>query len=387
MMSRADGRTEKPLQAVERKRRTTLGLNTTEEILADLQAGKMVIVMDDESRENEGDLLMLASRVRPEDINFMARYGRGLICLTLTRERCQQLRLPLMVSDTDRMRRTNFTVSIEAAEGVTTGISAHDRARTVRTAVAPDARPEDLTQPGHVFPLMAQPGGVLTRAGHTEAGCDLARLAGEEPAAVIVEILNEDGSMARRADLDRFAREHGLKIGTIADLIRYRLATERSVERLAERRVPTELGEFTLYCYEDHVHRDLHLALVRGTIDPTTPTLVRVHLLDTLGDVVGVRWERLGWPLRSALERVAQEGAGVVVILRGREDPRALLAALERGSRVGAESEDVSDLRTYGIGAQILRDIGVRRMRVLSAPKRMHAISGFGLEVVEYIHE
>jgi 3,4-dihydroxy 2-butanone 4-phosphate synthase/GTP cyclohydrolase II len=361
--------------------------NSIEDILAELRAGRMVIVMDDEARENEGDLVMLASRVRPEDINFMARYGRGLICLTLTRERCQQLRLPLMVSDTDRTRRTNFTVSIEAAEGVTTGISAHDRARTVRTAVAPGARPEDLTQPGHVFPLMAQPGGVLTRAGHTEAGCDLARLAGEEPAAVIVEILNEDGSMARRADLENFARQHGLKIGTIADLIRYRLATERSIEHLAESRVPTDLGEFTLHCFEDHVNRDLHLALVRGSIDPNKPTLVRVHLLDTLGDVVGVRWERLGWPLRSALEHIAKEGSGVVVILRGREDPRALLAALERGRDEGAEAEETPDLRTYGIGAQILRELGVRRMRVLSAPKRMHALSGFGLEVVEYIHQ
>jgi 3,4-dihydroxy 2-butanone 4-phosphate synthase / GTP cyclohydrolase II len=362
--------------------------NSTEDLLADLRAGKMVIVMDDEARENEGDLLMLASRVRPEDINFMARYGRGLICLTLTRERCQQLRLPLMVSDTDRTRRTNFTVSIEAAEGVTTGISAHDRARTVQTAVAPGARPEDLTQPGHVFPLMAQPGGVLTRAGHTEAGCDLARLAGAEPAAVIVEILNEDGSMARREDLERFAKQHGLRIGTIADLIRYRLATERSVERLAESRVPTEFGEFTLYCYEDHVHRDLHLALVRGRIDPKEPALVRVHLLDTLGDVVGVRWERLGWPLRSALQRVAEEGSGVVVILRGREDPRALLATLARGPQpVASTTEEAADLRTYGIGAQILRDLGVRRMRVLSAPKRLHALSGFGLEVVEYLDQ
>jgi 3,4-dihydroxy 2-butanone 4-phosphate synthase/GTP cyclohydrolase II len=381
--------TEKPaMHVVSREEREgERTLNTTEELLADLRAGKMVIVMDDEARENEGDLLMLASRVRPEDINFMARYGRGLICLTLTRERCQQLRLPLMVSDTDRTRRTNFTVSIEAAEGVTTGISAHDRARTVLTAVAPDAKPEDLTQPGHVFPLMAQPGGVLTRAGHTEAGCDLARLAGAEPAAVIVEILNEDGSMARREDLERFARQHGLKIGTIADLIRYRLATERSIERLAESRVPTEFGEFTLYCYEDHVHHDLHLALVRGRVDPAEPTLVRVHLLDTLGDVVGVRWERLGWPLRSALQRVAAEGSGVVVILRG-EDPRALLATLSGGPQPAATTADEpKDLRTYGIGAQILRDLGVRRMRVLSAPKRLHALSGFGLEVVEYIDQ
>ena len=229
-------------------------LNTIDEILDDLRQGRMVVIMDDEDRENEGDLVMAASKVRPEDINFMARYGRGLICLTLTRDRCRQLRLPLMVSDTDLDHGTNFTVSIEAAEGVTTGISAYDRAHTVRTAVAPDARPEHLRQPGHIFPLMAQPGGVLTRAGHTEAGCDLVRIAGLEPAAVIVEILNEDGTMARRPQLEEFAREHGLKIGTIADLIRYRLEKERSVERIAERDVNTDFGPFRLHCYEDHVN-------------------------------------------------------------------------------------------------------------------------------------
>src|SRR5712672_172173 len=238
--------------------------NTIDEILADISAGKMAVLMDDEDRENEGDLIMAAECVRAEDVNFMARYGRGLICLTLTRDRCQALRLPLMVSDTDSTHRTNFTLTIEAAEGVTTGISAHDRAHTVKTAVAPNARPEDLRQPGHVFPLMAQPGGVLTRAGHTEAGCDLARLAGFDPAAVIVEILNEDGTMARRRDLERFARLHGLKIGTIADLIRYRLSKERSVERIEERPVDTEFGRFRLVCYEDHVNRTVHLALVRG---------------------------------------------------------------------------------------------------------------------------
>src|SRR6185437_7829321 len=219
------------------------GLHSIEELLEELRAGRMVVVMDDEDRENEGDLIMPASLVRPEDINFMARYGRGLICLTLTRERCRQLRLPLMVSETDRDRRTNFTLSIEAAQGVTTGISAYDRAHTVRTAVAPNASPEDLRQPGHIFPIMAQPGGVLTRAGHTEAGCDLARLAGFEPAAVIVEIMNDDGSMARRPDLEKFAAEHKLKIGTIADLIRYRMEKEKTVQRVAERRVPTEFGE------------------------------------------------------------------------------------------------------------------------------------------------
>ncbi|MGA0735825.1 MAG: 3,4-dihydroxy-2-butanone-4-phosphate synthase, partial [Steroidobacteraceae bacterium] len=260
---------------------TPKSFDSIEDILADIAAGKMVVIVDDEDRENEGDLLMAADKVRPEDINFMARFGRGLICLTLTQERCRQLRLPLMVSDTHREHRTNFTVSIEAAEGVTTGISAYDRAHTVRTAVAPNAEPQDLRQPGHIFPIMAQPGGVLTRAGHTEAGCDLARLAGLQPAAVIVEIMNDDGTMARRPELERFAREHGLKIGTIADLIRYRLRKERSVERLAEKEIETEFGPFKLIAYQDHVHRDVHLAMVRGDLGSVDAPLVRVHLTAT----------------------------------------------------------------------------------------------------------
>ena len=302
-------------------------LDSIDDILADLRAGRMVVIMDDEDRENEGDLVMAAACVRAEDINFMARYGRGLICLTLTRERCRALRLPLMVSSTDSQHGTNFTVSIEAAEGVTTGISAHDRAHTVRTAVSPQARPEDLRQPGHIFPLMAQPGGVLTRAGHTEAGCDLARLAGFDPAAVIVEILNEDGSMARLKDLERFARLHQLRIGTIASLIRYRLSTERSVERIEDRVVATEFGRFRLVCYEDHVNRNVHIALVRGDLRRPDPPLVRVHVKDTLRDVIGVRSARLGWPLRDAMRRVAAEEHGVVVVLRGDESPRDVLDA------------------------------------------------------------
>jgi 3,4-dihydroxy 2-butanone 4-phosphate synthase/GTP cyclohydrolase II len=364
-------------------------LNTIDEILDDLRQGRMVVIMDDEDRENEGDLLMAASCVRPEDINFMARYGRGLICLTLTRDRCRQLRLPLMVSDTDSTHCTNFTVSIEAAEGVTTGISAHDRAATVQAAVRPDAKPEDLRQPGHIFPLMAQPGGVLTRAGHTEAGCDLARLAGFEPAAVIVEILNEDGTMARRRDLERFASTHGLKIGTIADLIRYRLHNESSVERVFERTVDTEFGRFQLHCYEDHVHRNVHLALVRGDLHRGNTPLVRVHLEDTLRDVVGVRAPGLGWPLRDAMQRIAEEGHGVVVILRGQEGPRELVDAVRSlgGGQPRPPQAQAPVLRTYGIGAQILQDLGVRRMRVLSAPKQMHGLSGFGLEVVEYVDD
>ena len=367
------------------------GLNATAEIIADLRAGKMVIVMDDEDRENEGDLIMAASKARAADVNFMARYGRGLICLTLTGERCEQLRLPLMVSETERLRGTNFTVSIEAAEGITTGISAHDRARTIRAAVAPDAKPEDLQQPGHVFPLRAQPGGVLTRAGHTEAGCDLARLAGLEPAAMIVEILNEDGSMARRDDLQRFAHRHGLKIGTIADLISYRLAKEETVEAIADLEVETEFGPFRLVCMEDHINKTVHLALVRGKPEPGTPTLVRVHVQDTLSDVVGIQDSRLGWPLRSTIELIAAQGCGVIVILRQTELPRDLMKAvreLQLGERDRVIPRDrASELRTYGIGAQILRALGVRRMRVLSAPKQMQAISGFGLEVVEYVSD
>src|ERR1700756_251941 len=307
---------------------TAPGLNSVEEMLDELRAGRMVVVMDDEDRENEGDLIMPASLVRPEDINFMARYGRGLICLTLTRERCRPLRLPLMVSDTDRDRRTNFTLSIEAAQGVTTGISAYDRAHTVKTAVAPNARPEDLRQPGHIFPLMAQPGGVLTRAGHTEAGCDLARLAGFSPAAMIVEILNDDGTMARRPDLELFARSHGLKIGTIADLIRYRLKNERSVERIYDEPVETEYGAMRLCCYEDHVNKTVHLALVKGDLNSDLPPLVRVHINDTLRDVVGVRNERLGWPLHAAMRRVASEPSGVVVILRPEETPRHFMESV-----------------------------------------------------------
>ncbi len=363
-------------------------MNKIEDIIDDLRQGRMVIIMDDEDRENEGDIVMAAEFVRPEHINFMARYARGLICLTLTRERCRQLRLPLMVNDNAAAHGTNFTVSIEAAEGVTTGISAHDRAHTVNVAVARDARPDDVVQPGHIFPLMAEPGGVLARAGHTEAGCDLARLAGcREPAAVIVEVLNEDGSMARRPDLETFAAEHNLKLGTIADLIRYRLQRDHSIERVCESMVNTAHGEFRLVVYEDSVDNTVHMALVKGEISPQRPTMVRVHLRNTLSDVLGVQHESFGWPLDNALKMVAEAGEGVVVVLRKWETPQALVKqvmGLGKTEQAGAE-EDVQDLRTYGIGAQILTDLGVQKMRVLSAPKRMHAISGFDLEVEEYV--
>lgn len=366
--------------------------NTTEEILKDLAAGKMVIIVDDEDRENEGDLLMIASMTRPEDINFMVKEGRGLVCLTLTRERCRQLNLPLMISATDEAHTTNFTISIEAAEGVTTGISAYDRAHTIRTAVAPNAQPDDIEQPGHIFPLMAQPGGVLTRAGHTEAGCDYARLAGFEPAATIVEILNEDGTMARRHDLEIFARKHGLKIGTIEDLIRYRVQNEKTIERVFEREMQTEYGSFHLVAYKEQARNDVHLALVKGQIDPNGTMLVRVHLENELCDLLALTEPGCGWPLRSAMQRIHEEGSGVIVILREPSQIQNVLQTLK-----GFESRPVvqensnrstpAELKTYGIGAQILSDLGIHRMRVMSAPKRFHGIAGFGLEIVEYVQD
>lgn len=365
-------------------------LSKIEEIIDDIRLGKMVILMDDEDRENEGDFIMAASMVRPEDINYMARFGRGLICLTLTPERCRQLRLPLMVSDTNAKHATNFTVSIEAAQGVTTGISAADRAVTIHAAVAPEAKPEDITTPGHIFPLMAQPGGVLTRAGHTEAGCDLARLAGFEAASVIVEILNEDGSMARRPDLEKLAQQHDLKMGTVADLIRYRLENEKTVERVSECQFPTRQGDFRLCVYQDKLDQGLHYALVMGEVGPDAPVMVRVHVCDFMADVLGDTRSGRRWMLSDALDRIAQEGSGVVVMLRGEEDNRAILHRIrdyqlqDRGV-VLPRQDSAQDLRTYGFGAQILADLGVRKIRALSAPRKAHGISGFGLEVVEYI--
>ncbi len=366
-----------------------MALSTTEELIAEVRGGRMVILMDDEARENEGDFLMAASCVRPENINFMARYGRGLICLTLSRERCERLNLPLMVRDTYYRHGTNFTVSIEAAEGVTTGISAADRALTIQKAVAPETAPSDLTQPGHVFPLMAQPGGVLTRAGHTEAGCDLARLAGFEPAGVIVEILHEDGSMARRPELERLADEHGLKIGTISDLIRFRIQTEKTVECTARCAVHTEFGEFQLVAYKDTIDGQFHMALVKGTVDSDHPMLVRVHVHNPICDLTGAEQGGCGWPLRAALQRVAEEGRGVVVILYYQLQADDLTAQVESYAKGTQESQwtkhESKDLRTIGLGSQILADIGVKKMRVLSTPRRIHSLSGFGLEVVEYV--
>jgi 3,4-dihydroxy 2-butanone 4-phosphate synthase/GTP cyclohydrolase II len=366
------------------------GIHSTEEIIEELRQGRMVGIMDDEDRENEGDLLMAADRVTPEAVNFMAKYGRGLICLTLSKEHCERLRLPMMVSDNQAAHSTAFTVSIEAARGVTTGISAADRAATIQAAVAANAQPKDLVQPGHIFPLMAQPGGVLVRAGHTEAGCDLARLAGYSPAAVIVEILNEDGSMARRPDLEAFAETHGLKIGTIADLIHYRVRHEKAVLRECECELRTDHGTFRLVAYRDSIDNEIHLALTLGEISPERPTLVRVHLQNTLCDLFGTRHNACGWPLQDVMRQIAVAGEGVIVVLRNRDSAADLLARLkdfqlhDEDDVVPARRQDRNALRTYGIGAQILSDIGVRKMRVMSAPKAMHAISGFDLEVVEY---
>jgi 3,4-dihydroxy 2-butanone 4-phosphate synthase/GTP cyclohydrolase II len=365
-------------------------ISPVNEIIDELKRGRMVVVMDDEDRENEGDLLMAAQHVRAEDINFMARHGRGLICLTLTQERCRQLQLPLMVNDNNSPHTTNFTVSIEAAEGVTTGISAADRATTVRAAVAPGAGPRNIVQPGHIFPLMAQRGGVLARAGHTEAGIDFPRLAGLEPASVICEILNEDGSMARLPELERFAQEHGLKIGTIADLIHYRVQNESTVQRVAECHMPTEFGEFRVVAYHDDIGDAAHLALVRGEIRADQPTLVRVQVQSSLLDLVSVAHRGGTWSLRAALERVAHEGQGVVVILHQEECAADLVRQVqhfhlqEQGLEFPATRRQ-QELRTYGLGSQILADLGVRRMRVLSNPVKAPGLSGFGLEIVDYI--
>lgn len=363
-----------------------MNLNSIEEIIEDFRQGKMVIIMDDEDRENEGDLVMAASLASAEDINFMARYGRGLICLTLTQERCQQLKLPLMVGSTGDLHGTNFTVSIEAAEGVTTGISAADRATTIKAAVKQDAGPNDIVQPGHIFPLMAQPGGVLVRAGHTEAGCDLARLAGQEPSAVIVEILNEDGTMARRPDLESFAEQHDLKIGTIEDLISYKIKNEKTVERVVESDFATEFGDFRLHAYQNSLDGGLHFALVHGTIDNDEPVLVRVHVENTLVDLLGSTHTK-GWPLRSALKQVAQSSdKGVVVIIRQPEEENAIINWMLRHPTSESEAvEQKPDLRRDGVGAQILMDLGVRKMRLMSAPKVYHGLAGFGLEIVEYV--
>lgn len=367
-----------------------MALNSVEEIIEDIRQGKMVILMDDEDRENEGDFIMAADWVRPEDINFMVTHARGLVCMPMSKERCEQLNIPLMVEENNEAHATAFTVSIEAAVGVTTGISAADRAATIKAAVGKDAKPTDIVQPGHIFPLMAQPGGVLTRAGHTEAGVDLARMAGLEEAAVIVEILNEDGSMARRPELELIAEQHGLKIGTVAELIEYRLKNEHNLLREAECGMPTEYGDFRLVAYKDLIDKGLHFALVKGEIKEDDEVMVRVHMQSSLCDVFGNLRKECGWPLADVMQRIDEEGKGVVVILRQDESNDSIIEHIKHYQQIDngvdlTRKEQVEDLRTYGIGAQILKDLGVKKMRVMSSPKRMHALSGFGLEVVEYV--
>ncbi|MHB8914227.1 MAG: bifunctional 3,4-dihydroxy-2-butanone-4-phosphate synthase/GTP cyclohydrolase II [Thiobacillus sp.] len=357
-----------------------MSLSPTTEIIDALRAGRMVVLVDEEDRENEGDLVMAAEFATPEAINFMAKHGRGLICLTLTDARCQQLGLKQMVADNQTPYSTAFTVSIEAAHGVTTGISAADRSVTIQAAVKRDAKATDIIQPGHIFPLRAQPGGVLVRAGHTEAGCDLASLAGLVPAAVICEILKDDGTMARLPDLVIFAQQHNLKIGTIADLIHYRNQTETLVERAADRQVQTVYGPFRLVAYRDKITRELHLALTRGEITADKETLVRVHEPISVMDFIDVIGGGHSWPIMSALETIAEADSGVLVLLRREESADALLHRL-------ADTTPVShkfDLRDYGIGAQILRDLGVGKMKLLSSPRKMPAMDGFGLEVTGY---
>jgi len=365
-------------------------LSPTAEIIADIRAGRMVILVDEEDRENEGDLVLAADFVTPEAINFMARFGRGLICLTLTEQRCRRLRLPLMVQANGTAHGTNFTVSIEAAEGVTTGISAADRARTVQAAVAADASPDVLVQPGHIFPLMAQPGGVLMRAGHTEAGCDLAQLAGLTPAAVICEILKDDGSMARLPDLVEFGAAHGLKIGTIADLIQHRSATESLIERLGAREVQTAFGPFTVVAFRDKPSGSPHLAMVRGEFDAQTEVLVRVHEPLSVLDLLGVESGTHSWSVHRALEAIARHGTGVLVMLNCAQDGERLLqqfdevVAADAGAGTPRRRAAKMDLRTYGVGAQILRELGVGRMRLLSQPRRMPSMAGYDLQVVGF---
>ncbi|MEE8118578.1 MAG: 3,4-dihydroxy-2-butanone-4-phosphate synthase [Gammaproteobacteria bacterium] len=368
------------------------GTNTIEEILEDIHQGKMVIMMDDEDRENEGDLIMAAEKVTPEAVAFIVRHTSGIICMPMLAERLQELHLPQMVPDNTDTHRTAFTISVDYRHGTTTGISAQDRTHTIRALADLKSRSQDFARPGHIFPLRYAEGGVLCRAGHTEAAVDLAVLAGlNMPAGIVCEIVNDDGSVKRGPQLAQFAVENNLKIGTIADLIRYRMEKEKTVERLSSQKIQTEFGEFEAFSFNDRIENTVHFALVAGKISENSPTLVRVHVQSTLSDVLGINWETLGWPLRDAMRRIAKEG-GVLILLRVKETTEELtqLFDTQGESRTPSDAEDkrengVTVLRTYGVGAQILTDLGVCKMRVLSAPMRMHGISGFGLEVVEYV--
>lgn len=367
-------------------------INTTQEILDDFRQGKMVLIMDDEDRENEGDLIIAADVITHEHITFMAREACGLICLTLTEKRGKQLKLPLMVDQNNSLHETNFTVSIEAATGITTGISAADRAVTVRAAVTKHAEPSDIVMPGHIFPLIAKDGGVLTRAGHTEAGCDLARLSGYEPASVIVEVMNEDGTMAQRPELEKFAQKHGIKLGTIADLIHYRNLNDKTIDLIDEKEITTQHGSFTLKTYTDRISDAVHHALIKGQIKESEPCIVRVQTLNALRDVFSA--ERPGfkpsWSVNDSLEYIAKANQGVVVIVGQEMSQKELLDQITYFPEMPPVQRAPSETATYrviGIGSQILRNLGVGKMRLLSSPTRFNAISGFDLEVVEFIEK
>ncbi len=366
--------------------KTPVSISPVEDIVADMKAGRIVILVDEEDRENEGDLVLASDHVTPEAINFMARFGRGLICLTLTRERCEYLKLPPMAARNGTVYSTAFTVSIEAAEGVTTGISAADRARTIQVAVAKATQPTDLVQPGHVFPLQAVDGGVLMRAGHTEAGCDLAAMAGCSPSSVICEIMKDDGTMARLPDLQIFAAEHGLKIGTIADLIEHRSRNESLVHKVGSRPMATAHGEFTANAYKDMTSGAVHLALVKGAWQPDAEVLARVHEPLSVFDALEPNRVMHSWGLDAAMQRIDKEGHGVVVLLNCGESGEQLLAQFEGTARSAqAPERGRMDLRSYGVGAQILRDCGVHKMRLMGNPRRMPSMAGYGLEITGYL--
>ena len=363
-----------------------VAISPVEDIVAEMKAGRIVILVDEEDRENEGDLVLASDHVTPEAVNFMARFGRGLICLTLTRERCEFLKLPPMAAQNGTVYSTAFTVSIEAAEGVTTGISASDRARTIQVAVAKNTQASDLVQPGHVFPLQAVEGGVLMRAGHTEAGCDLAAMAGCSPSAVICEIMNDDGTMARLPDLQTFANEHGLKIGTIAGLIEHRSRTESLVNAISSRSMQTAHGEFKAVAYQDSTSGAVHLALIKGQWDKDHAVLARVH--EPLSVLDALEPDRImhSWGLDAAMRRIAKEGAGVIVLLNCGESGAQLLSQFDGTARSAHGPErGRMDLRSYGVGAQILRDCGVQKMRLLGNPRRMPSMAGYGLEITGYV--
>ena len=356
-------------------------MNTTEEIIEDLKNGKMVILVDDEDRENEGDLVLAAEFSTPSHINFMSKFGRGLICLTLTEERCKKLKLPLMVQENEGKLGTNFTVSIEAATGVTTGISASDRAKTIMAAISKNADHKSIVRPGHIFPLISHPGGVLYRAGHTEAGCDLAEIANLEPASVICEILNEDGSMARLPELIKFSKEHTIKIGTIADLIEFRSRKEKLIKKISEQTIDTDYGQMQLLLYSDLLSKNSHLALVKGKINTKDEVLVRVHAPLSILDFIDKNTQH-SWPPLKALEEISKSSNGVIIFLNYQESQNKISDILET---INTPTDNTNDLRNYGIGSQILVDIGVKKMKLLASPRKMPSMIGYGLQVTEFI--